>query len=320
VTRLARSAVILVLAVLAPIVAGCGSNAAQTTAPGATTAAATGPPHGVSVTQITLVDRSRPTAAGAQTPALPERTIETTVFFPDTDAAVEGSFPLIVFAHGLTGTPSRHTDLAETWARAGFVVALPAFPLTNTTVPGSPANYLDVNNQPADVSFVLDELLAADGDPLSPLHQRIDADRIGVSGHSLGAATTYAVTFDACCRDDRIDAAVVMAGVLVVQRDRMDYTIPTPALLFHGDADQVLSRQFDVEIYGRLSPPKWFVTLLGAGHSPPYEDAESPWDDVVETTSTDFWLGQLTGDAEALARLEADATVPGVSSIESDPG
>ena len=170
-----------------------------------------------------------------------------------------------------------------------------------------------------DVSFVLDQLIAASDDPNSPVASRIDPDRIGVAGHSLGAATTYAVAIDDCCRDPRIDAAVVMAGVVLVDGGRMDYRTGLPMLLFHGDADQVLSYQFDVDTYAKLSPPKWFVTLQGAGHSPPYEDIASPWDDVVESTSTDFWLGQLDGDAAALARLEADATVPGISSIQSDP-
>jgi fermentation-respiration switch protein FrsA (DUF1100 family) len=273
----------------------------------------------VSLTHLTLTDPSRPTGAGAQTPARASRTLQTTVFFPDTDASTEGHFPLIVFAHGLTGNPDRHSDLGEAWARAGFVVAMPAFPLTNSTVPGGAANYSDVSNQPADVSFVLDQLIAANDDPNSPLASRIDPERIGVAGHSLGAATTYAVAIDDCCRDPRIDAAVVMAGVVLVEGGRMDYHTGLPMLLFHGDADQVLSYQFDVDTYAKLSPPKWFVTLHGGGHSPPYEDIVSPWDDVVESTSTDFWQGQLDGDAAALARLEADATVPGVSSIQSDP-
>jgi predicted dienelactone hydrolase len=311
---------------VATVLAGCGSSQGSVASPATATVPAdltpdpTGPPYDVSVTHLTLVDRSRPTAAGSQTSALPERTIETTVLFPDADPAVAGPFPLIVFGHGLTGTPTRHTDLAEAWSRAGFVVALPAFPLTNTDVPGAAANFTDVSNQPGDVSFVLDELIAADDDPQSALHDRIDAERIGVSGHSLGAATTYAVTFDSCCRDERIDAAVVMAGVVLVDADHMEYGRATPVLLFHGDADQLLAYQLDVDTYARLAPPKWFVTLFGAGHSPPYEDTESPWDDVVETTSTDFWLGELAGDTDALARLAVDATVPGVSSIESDPG
>ncbi len=313
------------VAVIAALALVLALGACTSTSPSASTArpstdTPSAPPYPVSVTHLTLTDASRPTAAGAQTPARPDRVLETTVFFPDTDVWVEGRFPLIVFSHGLTGSPSRHSDLAEAWARAGFVVALPAFPLTNSTVPGGAANYHDVDNQPGDVSFVLDELITANDDELSPLFGRIDPDRIGVSGHSLGAATTYALAFDACCRDPRIDAAVVMAGVLLVDAGDMDYSTSTPILIFHGDADPLLAYQFDVDTFAKLSPPKWFVTLNGAGHSPPYEDVESPWDDVVETTSTDFWLGQLDGDAAALARLYADATVPGVSSVESDPG
>ena len=309
-----RRAAVAVGLVLALGLASCGSSTSPSTA------TPTGPPYPVSIAHLTLTDRSRPTPAGAQTPARTSRTLETTVFFPDADTGADARFPLIVFAHGLTGSPARHTDLAEAWARAGFVVALPAFPLTNSTVPGGAANVTDVKNQPGDVSFVLDQLIAADDDPQSALYSRIDPERIGVSGHSLGAATTYAATFDTCCRDPRIDAAVVMAGVVLVDADHMDYSTSTPVLIFHGDADQLLAYQLDVDTYAKLSPPKWFVTLYGAGHSPPYEDTPSTWDDVVETTSTDFWLGQLDHDQAALARLEADATVPGVSSIESNPG
>jgi dienelactone hydrolase len=302
------------------LVLGACSSSSTTASTDTKDEAPTAPPYPVSVTHLTLTDTTRPTPAGSQTPALPQRSLDTTVFFPDTDVWVEGRFPLVVFSHGLTGSPSRHSDLAEAWARAGFVVALPAFPLTNSTVPGGWSNAADVNNQPADVSFVLDQLIAANDDELSPIFGRIDPERIGVSGHSLGAATTYAITFDACCRDPRVDAAIVMAGVVLVDATAMDYSAATPVLIFHGDADPLLAHQLDVDTYARLSPPKWFVTLLGAGHSPAFEDTESQWDDVVETTSTDFWLGQLDGDAAALARLDADATVPGVSSIQSDPG
>ncbi len=306
-----------VLALVVAVALGLGAcDSSSSTSP----VSPAGPPYPVSLAHLTLTDRSRPTTAGAQTPARRSRTLETTVFFPDAEVSADHRFPLIVFGHGLTGSPARHSDLAERWARAGFVVALPAFPLTNSTVPGGAANFADVENQPGDVSFVLDRLIAADDDPGSALYSRIDPDRIGVSGHSLGAATTYAVTFDACCRDPRIDAAVVMAGVVLVDADRMDYGTSTPVLIFHGDADQLLAYQLDVDTYAKLSPPKWFVTLQGAPHSPPYEDTESPWDDVVETTSTDFWLAQLDHDDAARARLDADATVPGISSIESDPG
>ena len=242
------------------------------------------------------------------------------MFFPDTDEEAEARFPLIVLAHGLTGSPSRHADLAEAWARAGFVVALPAFPLTNSTVPGGWSNYADVNNQPGDVSFVIDQLVAADDDPLSALHARIDPERIGLAGHSLGAATTYAATFDACCRDPRIDAAVVMAGVLLVQADR------------HG----LLDRHSGARVPRRCRPapalPGRRRHLRRGCHRP---SGSSPCTAPAthRHMRTPRALGRRGRDDQhrllarparrrrrRLARLEADATVTGLSSIQSDPG
>src|SRR6478735_3463017 len=108
--------VLAVGVVLALSLGACSSSASSSSSP-AGADAPTGPPYGVSLVHLTLTDASRPTAAGSQTPARSTRTLETTVFFPDTDASVEGHFPLIVFAHGLTGNPDRHSDLAEAWAR-----------------------------------------------------------------------------------------------------------------------------------------------------------------------------------------------------------
>ena len=91
-------------------------------------------PHGpfaTKTTTLTLVDRSRATPAGAQTPERPERTLETVVYEPD----AAGSFPLVVFSHGLGGDPGKFTKLLTAWSGAGFVVAAPAFPLTNDHTP-----------------------------------------------------------------------------------------------------------------------------------------------------------------------------------------
>src|SRR5207249_4053124 len=103
----------------------------------------------------TFVDRSRPTAAGAATPAAPDRTLVTTIYRPKG----KGPFPLIVFAHGSNGHPDKFTQLLGVWAAAGYVVVAPAFPLTNSTVLQNPKNVGDVTNQPADMSFVLTQVL-----------------------------------------------------------------------------------------------------------------------------------------------------------------
>src|SRR4051812_28537771 len=103
-------------------------------------------PLTVRASVLELVDRSRPTGAGSATPWRPERPLATTVYQP----AAAGAYPLIVFAHGLTGHPDKFTRLLSAWSSAGFVVAAPAFPLTNGEVPGAEDNWTDVSEQPAD--------------------------------------------------------------------------------------------------------------------------------------------------------------------------
>lgn len=102
----------------------------------------------------TFVDRSRRTVPTTGAP-LPSRTLVTTIYRPNGT----GPFPLIVFSHGLDGHPEKFTKLFSAWADAGFAIAAPAFPLTNSHGANANANVGDVGQQPADVSFVLDHVL-----------------------------------------------------------------------------------------------------------------------------------------------------------------
>ena len=210
----------------------------------------------------------------------------------------------------LTGHPDEYADTVPRWAADGFVVASPAFPLTNREVPGVRANLADVVNQPGDVSFVIDEVLAANEDPSSPLHGLVDADAIGVVGHSLGGATTWAVSFNTATRDERIDSAVIFAGVTIpMPGGEFEFDSGLPLLVMHGDRDDV-PLDSDLAAYDQAVSPKWFVTLLGADHVPAFTDRESPHDELVTRTVLDFWHGTLDSDARALERVTADATDP----------
>ncbi len=46
-----------------------------------------------------------------------------------------GRFPLIVFGHGFAVTPQPYAPLPRAWARAGYVVVAPIFPLENANAP-----------------------------------------------------------------------------------------------------------------------------------------------------------------------------------------
>ena len=294
------------------VLAACGGTSEDDDAASETTEPAA--PLEVDVVTETFVDTSRPTAAGSETPAHPDRTIVTRIAHPTSG----GPYPLIVLSHGATGHPDEYADTVPRWAADGFVVASPAFPLTNREVPRALANVGDVANQPADVSFVVDEVLAANDDPASPLHGVVDPGAIGVVGHSLGGATTWAVSFDSARRDERIDSTVIFAGLTMpMPGGELELDSGLPLLVMHGDEDDV-ALDWDLDAYEQAVSPKWFVTLLGATHVPAFTDADSPHDELVTRTVLDFWHGTLDGDAAALERVTADATDPALSRVRQE--
>ena len=102
----------------------------------------------------------------------------------------------------LRADPADLRALLDAWARAGYVVAAPVFPLGNANAPGGP-NETDIVNQPADMRLVITRLLALDTRPGGLLYGRIDPNRIAIAGHSDGAVTAFAVAYDRRYRDRR---------------------------------------------------------------------------------------------------------------------
>jgi predicted dienelactone hydrolase len=258
---------------------------------------------------LTYVDPSRPTGA------TPGRTLVTDIHVPGGD----GPFPLIVHAHGLAGSSAKFSGLLSSWADAGYVVVAPNFPLTNDSVPAEQRNVNDVLQQPDDVRFVLDQVLAANADG-GELEGLIDPDRIGVSGLSLGGATTWPLVFHSCCLDERFRSAVLMSALLIdLPEGTYDWSRRFPVLVFAGTADAAIPYAKQQETVAKLPGPTWSVTLADGVHAKPFENDPSPHDDVVTTTTLDFWNGTLRDDAAALERVATDATVPGLSSVTVTP-
>lgn len=254
----------------------------------------------------TFVDTSRLTVPTSGTP-LPSRTLASAIYRPNG----AGPFPLILFSHGLDGHPEKFTKLFSVWADAGFAVAAPAFPLTNSHYANANSNVGDVGEQPADVSFVLTKVLALNQQRGSRLFHAIDTHEIGAGGLSLGGLTTYKLVYGACCRDTRIDAAAVLDGIRI--DDPIDGHVPL--LIAHSDTDPTIPYSTALEAFAGAKAPTWLVTLHGASHATQWENDVTPYDHIAERITTDFWEATLNHDPQALARLHDDATVPGVASI-----
>jgi len=282
---------------------------------GAVTSAAK--PLGVKQITLDLVDSSRPTPANGTYPGAPNRELKTVVSIPTRGGKpLRGPLPLIVFATGYGGTATNYAPLYDHWVRAGYVVAAPTFPLSSDNAPGG-TSPIDLDSQPGDVSFVLDQVLEQSASGKKPLKGLVDADRVGLAGKSLGAITSLDVGYVPQLQDKRFKAVVAMTGVAGSAADFT--TIHTPLLLVHGDADTDLPISGSQQTYARAGSPKFFVTLFGQTHGSAFGGGSKPAEKVVERTTLDFLDLYVRGEKSALRRLEKDGNTKSVSSLQASP-
>jgi fermentation-respiration switch protein FrsA (DUF1100 family) len=221
----------------------------------------------------------------------------------------QAPYPLIVFAHGLGSNPADYETLLEDWSSAGYVVAAPRFPFTSSGALGGP-NFGDYVNQPRDMSFVISSLLGASSRERGALAGLVDPHRVGAAGHSLGGLTTLGLVANTCCLDQRVEAAVVMAGDAVsFPSGRADFAAAPPILFVHGDADQDVPYAASVEAFDSAHPPKALLTIEGGGHGSPVDPSARAFETVVQTT-TAFFDRYLKGEPSALDRMRADGSSP----------
>jgi dienelactone hydrolase len=277
---------------------------------------------------LTFVDRSRTVQYPGEGPA--PRRLVTIVRYPavgppgggDIAGArplrAEGPYPLVIFGHGFAVTPNIYAPLLGAWARAGYVVAAPIFPLGSANAPGGP-NESDLVNQPADMSFVITQMLDASAAPAGPFSGLIDARHIAVSGQSDGGDTALAAAYNSRFRDRRIGAAVILSGQEMPGVGGYDYPPPSPPLLAtQGLADTINLPSTTYAFFDPARRPKYLLTLPGAPHLPPYTD-EQPQLSIVERLTVAFLDRYLKGHRAAVARMASAADRPGIAALKAVP-
>ena len=243
-----------------------------------------------------------------------DRSLPTTVWYPATGTApsspapvdnatpAAGRFPVVVFSHGLTSQPGDYAALLSRWAQAGFIVAGPTYP--NTSYGAANFDALDIVNQPADASSVLDSLLAL----ADPLGASIDPNRLAAAGHSGGGITT--VGLFSAYRDERLKAGVVLAGT---DFQGAPFVGPSAALLFvHGRKDNTVTYRAGHAVFAAVPWSRAMLSITDGGHVIEAADFEA-----TTGTSTEFLRWALYGDAAAQARIPAAAAVADVATLES---
>lgn len=219
---------------------------------------------------IRVMNLTKPSAVDGE-----PRELETMVWYPapagsgernsDFRAVVDAPIdrtekhPIVLFSHGSCGYARQSMFLTPWLATHGFVVVAPPHP-GNTIFEIDTCGANTGNSaieRPEDMIFVLDTILAENADPDSPLSDSMDAEAVGMMGHSFGGLTTFLTTE----RDDRIKVAVPLAAAVPG-----DGAFDIPSMTIIGDVDSVVSNDRNVEAYERSARPKWLVNILNSGH------------------------------------------------------
>ena len=156
---------------------------------------------------------------------------------------------------------------------AGYVVAAPDFPLSSSKAHTRIrfADISDVAEQVKDISFIIEALTA------HPFHgAMIDRERIGITGHSLGAVTSYFAVYGQKTRDPRIRAVAPIAGGDPVQT-ALDNpmglagsghaSVHVPVLFLQADKDvfaRMTGRPYAA--YARVEGPKYQLLIKNGYH------------------------------------------------------
>ena len=279
-------------------------------------------PYAVGRRTIELVDTTRSSAAdpARDLPEEPQRTLPVLLLYPaegtapaetspiDDAPAAEGTFPLVVFTHGWTANGPAYEGRLREWARAGYVVAAPTYPRSS----GGGGQLGDYVNQPADVSFVLDELVDLPAD--DPLAGAIDPERLAAAGHSLGAITTLGVSLNSCCADPRLDAAVAISGVRLPFPDgEFDDLSRTPFLAIHGGEDAIVPVTGSDTLFEEADGPAHYLRLPEADHAA-FLFSEGALVDRVVIAFFDRYVREQAG---ALDPIEAEVEASGSGTFTS---
>ena len=274
---------------------------------------------------------TEPAHTGPAGQPLGARTLLTTVMYPLMRRAATGSkspaalptgpargpFPLLLFAPGFMQCGGPYSDLLDSWARAGYVVAVMDFPRTDCLV-GAAADEADLVNQPADMSYVLGSLLALNAQPGDFLSGRLNPRQVAAAGQSDGGDTVAALGGNTCCQDHRLKAVAVLSGAEWPPMPGPYFAGQAPPMLFvQGNADTINPPWTSVQLYrADRTSPRYYLDLYGADHMVPYT-GDNPVERLVARITLAFFGRYVLGHASALTTMAQAADGSGIAALNS---
>lgn len=290
--------------------------------PGGTPSPTASPPHTAALGAEGAYGVGNQTRTFTRSTRSGNRSLATEIWYPTTlgssgSQPAPGPFPLLMFAPGFVQCVSEYQHLLQTWATAGYVVAAVTFPRTNCHA-GAAANEPDLVNQPADMSYVLDRLLALNAQPGSIFSGLLNPDEVAAAGQSDGGDTVAAMAANTCCRDSRLKAVAVLSGAEWPHMPGKYFPGGAPPMLFtQGSADAVNPPGASVALYSAdKGSPRYYLALYGATHLVPYTGDNSV-ERLVARVSLAFFARYVLGDAGALTTMMREGNVSGAAALDS---
>jgi predicted dienelactone hydrolase len=197
-------------------------------------------------------------------------------------ASDQAAYPVLLFSHGFGELSQTYTAQAEALASHGYIVASVTHPydalvtglLDGQIIPQDPGLVADFSNpetaeaasireaklRAADLQFVLDELGRFNtSDPQNRLTARLDLERVGVFGHSLGGAAAA----EAMRLDPRFGVGLNLDGTL--WGEVVEAGLDRPFMLMNSE-DAFFSDESKQTFFSNLRGDRYNLTLAGAKH------------------------------------------------------
>lgn len=226
-------------------------------------------------------------------------------------------YPLIILAHAAQAHGIYDVRHAHELASHGYIVAVINYGDDRTADPDDRNDHVSLL-RPLLTKAVLDSLLES-----RTFGQHIDADSIGISGHSFGGFTALAVAGGrfqqntASINDERIKAAVIAApwvggnydgnDVFAFGDDNDDLNrVNIPVICFFGTMDKLTLASFILPAMKRLSGPTYVIELVDQPHI--YE--QGSWEDR-DNWELLFFSAYLKKNPESLEALKAARSMQG---------
>ena len=233
--------------------------------------------------------------------------------FADPDAR----YPLIILAHGASAHGVYDVRHAHDLASHGYIVAVINYGDDRTAVADQPNHHVSFL-RPFLTKAVLDAIL--ESETFGP---HIDADNIGITGHSFGGFTALALAGGpyrgntATVGDERIKAGVIAAPWVGGNYDGSDVfafgpnnialnEVDIPIICFFGTKDEVTLATFILPAMKQLSGATYVVELVDQPHI--FE--QGSWEDR-DNWELLFFSAYLKHDAASLAALKTARSMKG---------